>query len=435
MSAELVIVKLSEAFSEIWAPLASAAGITLQLVDAIPVISGTDTTVLVAAGGEEEAALAAISELPDRSLRHAVVGSSKDYRLVASLLQAGAVQYFSLPGDVGMLHSWVMSEAQGVRERLGADSLTSSMRAHYDFSQIIGRSPAIREAIEIASRIIPRADAPILITGETGTGKELFAQAIHYNGPRAKKPLLDINCTALPRSLLESELFGYEAGAFTDARSAKPGLFEMAEGSTLLLDEIGDLPLELQPKLLRVLETGKVRRLGGTRETKVDFRIIASTHVDLFRAVRAGTFREDLFYRLHVATIDLPALRNRDRDVLELAEHFLWKECARAEIDAPAIANGAKAALLAHDWPGNVRELRNTVQRAVLLDNGIIQQKHILDAEREDHNSGLRFPATLDQITRSAAVQMLDRYDGNKSRAAIALGISRKYLYALLEAR
>ncbi|MBW3552650.1 MAG: sigma 54-interacting transcriptional regulator, partial [Gemmatimonadetes bacterium] len=264
--------------------------------------------------------------------------------------------------------------------------------------------------------------------------KELLAQALHYNGPRGDQPFVEVNCTALPANLLEAELFGYEKGAFTDARAAKPGLFEAAHRGTLFLDEIGDLPLDLQGKLLRVLEERRVRRLGALKSVDVDVRIVAATNVDLAAAVRDGRFREDLFFRLNVVPIHLPPLRERGSDVLLLAERFLAAFAEEYELEVAPLDDEVRRAILAHDWPGNVRELRNSLERAVLLSDGRIRPEDLFRATPTAAPAGaLPFPASLETIERAAARSMVDRFQGNKSAAAEALGISRSRLYRLLD--
>lgn len=434
----LLVVTCSEAFSSLWEELALEMGAglgTSDEVDGLELVRGS--AVLVGAGGVERKAPEVV-----RAVRSAcqapvaVVAAAADHRLAVQALGAGADEYFALPDDLEPLKEWLQARAASHRARLGARALAASQRERFDFSELVGESPGLRTTLDRAARIIPRGDATILISGETGTGKELLARAIHYNGPRADSPFVEINCAALPAGLLEAELFGYEKGAFTDAKTAKPGLFEAADGGTLLLDEAGELPLELQAKLLTVLQGRTVRRLGSVRPTAIDVRIIAASHVDLARAVREGRFRQDLFYRLSVVPLNLPPLRERGRDILILAGHFLRTLSASYDLDPPPLDREVESALLSHGWPGNVRELRNAIERALLLGGGQIHRDELfLDSPVEvaQEGSALPFPARLDQIERAAARLALERAEGNKSMAADTLGISRSRLYRLLD--
>jgi transcriptional regulator with PAS, ATPase and Fis domain len=280
----------------------------------------------------------------------------------------------------------------------------------------------------------------VLIGGETGTGKELLARAIHYDGPRAAKPFVEINCAAIPTNLLESELFGHERGAFTGAATARPGLFELADGGTIFLDEIGSLPFDLQPKLLRALETRSIRRVGGQDVRRIDVRVIAASHVDLAHAVTTGAFREDLYYRLNVVTLSLPPLRHRDDDVEMLAETFVARIARHYGLPVPALSDEVRAMLRAHRWPGNVRELRNAIERALVLSPpGTFRpdELRLIDrpaAVRDDSgSSGVPFPADLRTTIRATAEATLKQAGGNKSEAARRLGISRPRLQRLLQ--
>ena len=289
--------------------------------------------------------------------------------------------------------------------------------------------------------MIPHGNVTVLLQGETGTGKELFARAIHYNGPRAKAPFVDVNCTAIPDNLLESELFGHEAGAFTDARTAKPGLFELAHGGTLFLDEIGHLPLALQGKLLRVLEERTLRRVGGSRNIPFDVRVIAATHVELEAAVARQEFREDLWYRLNVMPIELPPLRERREDVVGLAQAFVQKFAHEYGIvPAPQITVAAQRSLTERAWPGNVRELRNVIERALLLSDGArleagIWREKVRRWRQERQVGSCRGRHRCRCSRAGAASAMMQRCGGNKSEAARRLGISRPRLQRLLDAQ
>jgi two-component system, NtrC family, response regulator HydG len=433
----IAVLRLNDAFEAVWPALASETGAELRTGQTVAELAplGEVEAVLVACGGAEEEAFAPIAEVGAAARVPVVVaGATADHLIAIALVRAGAGDYFALPGDHERLRAWFEQQVQGARARAAAQELTERERASYDFSHLIGESAELQSALRRASRIIPHADATVLITGETGTGKELLAQAIHYNGPRASHPIIEVNCTALPATLLEAELFGYEKGAFTGANAAKPGLFEAAHGGTIFLDEMGDLSIELQAKLLRALETRQVRRLGSVRTTTVNVRIIAATHVDLARAVRAGEFREDLYYRLSVVPIHLPPLRARGSDVLLLAQSFLRQFGEQYGLAVPAISDELRAALLSYAWPGNVRELKNAVERALLLGDGVLRPADLVPptSTKEDTPSPIHFPATMDDIEKQAAQAMVDHCGGNKTAAASALGISRSRLYRLL---
>jgi transcriptional regulator with PAS, ATPase and Fis domain len=296
-------------------------------------------------------------------------------------------------------------------------------------SEMVGRSPAMQEIFRLIDRAGPSEKA-ILIQGESGTGKELVARALHRASRRANKPMVVINCAALPETLLESELFGHEKGSFTGAVAAKPGLFEVADGGTLFIDEIGELPGSLQAKLLRVLEDGSLRRIGSLKERRVDVRLLAATNRNLAKEVEAGRFREDLYYRINVMSLELPPLRDRAGDVPLLVERFLgpgW------EMEPEAMHYVER-----HPWPGNVRQLINALDRAkIMADSPMIR---VRDLPREvvhySPNSGsapIQDTDDLSLIARSKIVEVLRREGGNKTRAAHALNIDRRKLYRLLE--
>jgi transcriptional regulator with PAS, ATPase and Fis domain len=305
---------------------------------------------------------------------------------------------------------------------------------------LIGTSTALARAVDIARRVAASPATTVLIGGETGTGKELFARGIHAHSARADEPFVAVNCSAIPESLLEAELFGHEAGAFTDARTMRPGLAEMARRGTLFLDEIGELPLSLQPKLLRLLEERTVRRLGGSKEIPVPCRIIAGTNVQLERAVSLGRFREDLYYRLNVVRIQLPALRERPDDILPLAEHFIREFSGQRAGTAPRLDRSAVEQLERYRWPGNVRELRNVLERATLLTRSATIGDGDLQLScgtvvREDLDTdtvtSIRIPArgkSLAEIEREAIRATMLLTAGNLSAAARILGVSRPTL-------
>ena len=305
-----------------------------------------------------------------------------------------------------------------------ADNIAGT-HAKFTFDHLVGKSSCIKKSIELALRAA-QGDTTVLLQGETGTGKELFAQAIHNASARQRQPFVPINCGAIPGDLLESELFGYMEGAFTGAmKGGRPGKFELASGGTLLLDEIGDMPHDMQVKLLRVLQTGEIYRIGARKPIQTDIRVIASTHVDLSKAVAKGRFREDLFYRLNVFPIAIPALRERgDEDILAISNFFL----ERNRVSPPKLTNNAKNALCGYKWPGNVRELENAIMRALHM--GEKEQIDTADLGITDPGmSNNRYVGTLQEIEKLVIAETIDNSGSNMAASAKKLGISRATLY------
>jgi transcriptional regulator with PAS, ATPase and Fis domain len=314
------------------------------------------------------------------------------------------------------------------------------------FATIMGRSPALLASVEVARRIARQGGSNVLLCGETGTGKEVFARAIHYAGPRPSAPFVAINCAAIPAALLESELFGYEKGAFTDAKQTKEGLLELARDGTLFLDEVSGLPIDLQPKLLRVLEERRVRRVGGFVEIDVRCRVIAATNDPLEKLVQEGSFREDLFYRLNVLRVSIPPLRDRRGDVELLAERFLMDGAAAQGLAAVRLTPAALEILASHGWPGNVRELKNVIERALMMSDGrAVEARHLL-LDRREPRAARREPDSLAGLIaippdgrslRSVEAELLEitlhLTSWNKSAAARILGISRPTLHKKLD--
>jgi len=397
----------------------------------------TPAAVLVMAGGREGEALAQLPTLG--AAPWYFIGSAADHRIAAAAVRAGASDYLVLPEDLDVLRRALERDIRNARARVAAAEFAAEEGADAGFSAMLGRSTELTAVLEQAKRVAGHRDVTVLLGGETGTGKELLARAIHYASPRAAQPFVEVNCAAIPANLLESELFGHERGAFTGAVAAKPGLFEQAHGGTLFLDEIGHMPIELQAKLLRALESREIRRVGGTTTRKVDIRLLAATHLDLGRAVRDKTFREDLYYRLNVVRLVLPPLRERGADIDLLTEAFAAELARRYGLPVPSAGPEVRAALRAHRWPGNVRELRNTIERALVLSKAGTLEVSVLDfgvapPEPESVSGGtLPFPADLATITRAAVEAMLDLCDGNKSAAARRLGISRPRLQRVLD--
>jgi Nif-specific regulatory protein len=313
------------------------------------------------------------------------------------------------------------------RQRLVDENihLRGELKERYDFANIVGTSGPMREVYAQVSQVAG-ANTTVLVRGESGTGKELIAHAIHYNSPRAKKPFIKVSCAALPDSLIESELFGYEKGAFTDARSRKKGRFELAQGGTLFLDEIGDLNPSTQVKLLRVLQEREFERLGGTEPVKVDVRLIAATNAELEKAIAAGTFREDLHYRLNVFAIFVPPLRERKTDVLLLADHFLERYAVEHGKHVKRISTPAIDMLMAYHWPGNVRELENAIERAVLVCDGSVVHAHDLPpslqtGEASGTAMSLSLSDAVDAYEKDLIEDTLKATRGNRVKAATLL--------------
>jgi DNA-binding NtrC family response regulator len=348
-------------------------------------------------------------------------------------MKLGAYDYLQKPFPLKDLEGVIVKASE--RRNLRKENL--QLKALLDRTQppanMVGNSPAMQEVYRLIQRAGP-SDKAILILGESGAGKELVARALHRASARADKPMVVINCAALPETLLESELFGHEKGAFTGAINTKAGLFEVADGGTLFIDEIGELPGPLQAKLLRVLEDGSLRRIGSVQERRVKVRLLAATNRDLAKEVEAKRFREDLYYRINVMSLELPPLRERQGDIPLLVHHFLgpgW------EIDPEALRRMEQ-----YHWPGNVRQLINALERAkILSDSETITTKDLprevyaRAADRADVAPNLPLPSTDDlaAIQRSKVVEVLRREQGNKSKAARALGIDRRKLYRLLE--
>jgi two-component system, NtrC family, response regulator AtoC len=373
----------------------------------------------------------------DPGLEVVLITAVRTVRTAVEAMKLGAYDYLTKPFSTDDLRVVVNRALERRALQREVRYLRDELARHEGFDQLVGRSPAMRRVYDLV-RQIADTTATVLITGESGTGKELIARAIHRQGNRRDRPFVAVNCAALPADLLESELFGHERGAFTGAHARKLGKFEVAHTGTLLLDEIGTLRLDLQPKILRALQEREIERVGGTRAISVDVRIIAATNTDLRQAVTAGRFREDLFYRLHVVPIRVAPLRDRREDVAPLARHFLAKYARQFGKTVTDLSPGALEALERYHWPGNVRELENIVARSVALAaEPVVQLDQIpldvalapVEATAEDQ---LNLREARHEVERLLILRALDRARGNQTLAARLLGMHRNTLLVKL---
>jgi len=423
-----------------------------------PIQAETATGGLAAFDADMPAAILLDINLPDgsglevlRQIRHrqpdAVVIMITANVLVdetIAALRGGAYDFIGKPINFEELQVAIRNGIEASRLRKAVNLFRRERAQQFNFSQIIGESPVMREMLGLARKVAESEVSSVLLQGESGTGKDLVAKAIHYHSARADNPFVAINCAALPGTLIESELFGYEKGAFTDAKARKEGLFEQAEGGTLFLDEIGELELSLQAKLLRVLEECSFRRVGGLKDLPLNVRVIAASNRDLKTESEANRFRADLFYRLSVIQIDMPPLRERGDDIRVLAQHYLASFKSRLRKNIDSIGADALTAFQRYEWPGNVRELRNVIERAMILEDGNeITAKYLPRGLVGDSRPGIerngelgnldqvRLPAagiSLDEVEMSLVRQALLRSGGNQTKAAELLDISRDQL-------
>jgi DNA-binding NtrC family response regulator len=355
-------------------------------------------------------------------------------------IRAGAYDFITKPVRIDALALAVERAVQHRSLREEVRRLRQQVADTQPFEEVVGTSAAMRKVQDLLTRVTD-SDISVLITGESGTGKEVIAKALHRRSRRQAGPFVAINCAAVPESLLESELFGYARGAFTDARTPRTGLLVQAHGGTLLLDEIGEMPLALQPKLLRALQERSVRPLGGAEEIPFDVRLIATTNCDLEAAVEEARFREDLFFRINVVNITLPPLRARGNDVLLLAQHFVTQFAARTGKQVTGLTSAAAERLLAYNWPGNVREVQNCIERAV----AVTQFEHITVDDLPEKIRAYQHPRVLvasddpselvplEEVERRYILRVMESVGGNKTVAAQILGIGRKTLYRKIE--
>jgi len=355
-------------------------------------------------------------------------------------LRSGAYDYIAKPFETDEIKLAVAKVLE--RERLLAENryLHEELEGRYDFSGIVGGSPAMQQVYEMASSVAA-SNANVLISGESGTGKELLARSIHYSSPRKDKPFVVLNCAALSEGVLESELFGHEKGAFSGALDTRKGRFERADQGTLFIDEVAEMSLAAQVKLLRVIQEHEFERVGGNKTISVDVRIVAATNKTLEEQVKEGRFREDLYYRLNVVNINVPPLRSRREDIEPLSRFFLDKYAGETGKKITDLSPRALSCLLAHDWPGNVRELQNAIERAVVLSKGsVLTPRDFPQGLQGDDQICLQIPEKggslteiLEDLERQLIIQTLQREDGSQTRAAETLGIKRTTLRYKME--
>ena len=426
-----------------------------------PLEAATAAAALSAFDAEQPVAILLDINLPDRSglevlrqIRHrqseAVVIMITANVLVdetIAALRGGAYDFIGKPINLEELQVAIRNGIEASRLRREVTQIRRERAQQFNFDQIVGESPAIREMLALARKVAESEVSSVLLQGESGTGKDLIAKAIHYQSVRADCPFVAINCAAIPSTLIESELFGYEKGAFTDAKARKEGLLEQAEGGTIFLDEIGELELSLQAKLLRVLEENAFRRVGGLKDLPLDVRVIAASNRDLKAESEARRFRLDLYYRLSVIQIDIPPLRERGDDILLLAQHYIDSFAERLRKRVRGITPEVAAAFRRYDWPGNVRELRNVIERALILEDGdMITMKYmprtlsgrvglapVGQTQPDGARASILFPlpaegVSLEEVEMSLVRQAIERSGGNQTRAADLLGISRDQL-------
>ena len=398
-------------------------------------------TVILAASSKNNAIdLLRSAKIQYRDVPVILLGDSGSIEIALSAIQdEGAYYYFEKPVEAEKLRL-VLNRAVELNEaRRENELLRRQLQERGAFGELVGNSAPMREIYTLIEQVAP-SSASVLITGESGTGKELVARTIHNMSPRRDKPFIAINCAAIPETLMESELFGHEKGAFTGAATRRQGCFELADTGTLLLDEIGEMPALLQAKLLRVIEERAVRRLGSRKEIPVDVRILAATNRDPQEGVRDGKLREDLLYRLNVFGLHLPALKERKEDLPLLAQHLVTHLADKHDRPARFLSPGAISALQFHAWPGNVRELRNVIERAVVICSGEQIERHhfapypIEQRERLREQDTITLPVgtPIDEVERQMIIRTLQKTNNNKRRAAELLGISFKTLHTKL---
>ena len=362
-----------------------------------------------------------------------------DVQTAVKTIKLGAHDFIEKPFNMDKLKIIINKALETCSLRKEVSQFRSQLSSRYGYDSIIGQSPAIKKVFSLIEKV-SRSDATtVLMQGESGTGKDLAAKVIHYQSSRMEKPFIEINCTALPENLIESELFGYEKGAFTDARSMKKGLFELADSGTIYLDEIADMKLSTQAKLLKVLENKSFKRVGGIKDIDVDLRIIAATNKTLGEEVKKGNFREDLYYRLKVVPILLPPLRERGEDILQLAKYFIYTFNREFRKNVKGLSRDTEGLFLEYHWPGNIRELKNVIERAMILENEeLILPEHLPlevcidnDGRSEQSDADVKLPPggiDIEKVEKELIRQALDTTRGNQTKAAKLLNLTRDTL-------
>lgn len=414
MNKTVLLIEKDNRLKEFWTDVLQDEGFSVVSAGPAEVVDIIPDFVFLGTGIGEKDAKDTLTDMKRINENILVISPANPGELIKELdaIQAQGLSYKEHPIRIDQVR-FAIKDAIMVQE----------MKERYNFKNLIGASPRIKEVFKAMSQVIQSHATSVLILGGTGTGKEEVAKAIHYNSDRAEKPFMAVSCTAVPETLMESELFGHEAGAFTDAKSTKKGLLELANGGTVFLDEIGDMKMGLQAKLLRFLEEKKFHRVGGTQDISVDVRIIAATNKDLEKLVREGDFREDLYYRLKVFPIHIPPLRDRKEDIVLLAKHFIEQFNKELKKEIKGLTFSANERLTDYTWPGNVRELKNVIERAMILCNGDYISPAELVLEVEGGQTSRTF--SLEENEKRLIKAALDKTGGNQSKAAELLGITR----------
>jgi DNA-binding NtrC family response regulator len=382
--------------------------------------------------------LEGIKEIDKHSLV-VMITAFGDVQTAVKTIKLGAYDFLEKPFNMDKLKILVGKALETASLRQEVSQFRMNLKSKYGFDSVIGESAEMKRVFELISKIAQSDATTIFLTGESGTGKDLIAKVVHYQSSRVEKPFMEINCTALPENLVESELFGHERGAFTDAKAMKKGLFELADGGTVFLDEIGDMMPGTQAKLLKVIENKSFKRIGGTKDIEVDVRIIAATNKNMTEGVKKGTFREDLYYRLKVIPVELPPLRDRDEDIVRLADYFIDTFNKEFKKNVKGLSKETKKCFTDYPWPGNVRELKNVIERAMILgsEDHVLPEHLPLEMTSQEvmaqnvQGIDMRIPPggiDIEEVEKELIRQALDIVRGNQTKAARLLNLSRDTL-------